>query len=63
MISNCDNTVVAIKLVYDINMYVGVKIVFKDKTTKIYDSGVYRDYCDSKCIFEIKKGQMTAVNA
>lgn len=45
------------------NVYVGVEFVLEGDLKEIGDNGVYKVYYNSKCIFEINNGQMTAVNA
>lgn len=45
------------------NVYAGVEFVLEGDLKEIGDNGVYKVYYNSKCIFEINNGQMTAVNA
>lgn len=44
------------------NVYAGVEFVFEGDTKEIDESGVYKVYYNSKCIYEVNNGQMTAVN-
>lgn len=44
------------------NVYVGVEFVFEGDTKEIGESGVYKVYYNSKSIYEVNNGQMTAIN-